>query len=362
MKNKWKIILGALAAVIVLTFIFIESTKPLEANLKQIQPSSIANTFKEEGKVVPLEEHPVFAELMGTITNLAVEEGQQVRKGQLLAVLDSREIDYQARIQELQIEQARRNLEAAEVDFGRIEQLYDAGAVTQKEYEDMKNMVETARNHLELQKQQLALLHFPRDKFTIVSPGNGIVANLAVKQGAVTNPQTPLMSILKVDSYEVEVFILTSHMPSIQIDMPVKLVQDRKDGEVVFPGTIKKIAPSAVETVSALGLTEQRVKVTIQPDIPEGVNLLPGFNLDVEFTLDQRDNVLVVPKSALFPYNNGNAIWIVRDGKAAVQPVTTGFEHNRDVVIDSGLNLGDLVILNPQLDGLKEGKKISVRQ
>lgn len=68
---------------------------------------------------------------------------------------------------------------------------------------------------------------------------------------------------------------------------------------------------------------------------------------------------MIVPRTALFPYNSGDAVWVVRDGRARVQPVKTGFNNNRDVVIIEGLNEGDMVILNPQLEGLREGKKIN---
>ena len=64
-------------------------------------------------------------------------------------------------------------------------------------------------------------------------------------------------------------------------------------------------------------------------------------------------------KRLLFPYGEGDALWVVRNGKAEVQAVETGFENDREVVITEGLQEGDLVVLNPQLEGLKEGKKIT---
>lgn len=416
MKRKWKIVFGVLVVAIILGFIYAESTKDLEANLLEVQPRTIANTFKEEGTVVPKVEQSIFAGTSGRIINLPVVEGQQVKKGQLLAALDTKEIDYQIsqlqaqilsirgeeaqvyyqpepspaiiRSQELQVEQAKRNLETAEIDLQRIEQLFKVGAVTKKDFEDVVNIVELAKLNLELQNEALVLLHeiqspaggteefyagrieainsqiemlqYQKEKSTIVAPINGIVTNLAANKGETVSNLLPMMKIFQSDPYVVEVFVLTADMPSIQINMPVALIQERKDEDVIFAGTVTKIAPAAVETISALGLTEQRVKVTIEPEVPENIELLPGYNLEVEFTLDQRDNVLVVPKAALFPYESGEALWVVREGKAEVQPVTTGFEHNRDVVITSGLNAGDLVVLNPQLEGLQEGKNIAV--
>ncbi|MBS4026363.1 MAG: efflux RND transporter periplasmic adaptor subunit [Clostridia bacterium] len=412
MKRKWKVMLGALVAIAVLGFIFFENTKAMEASMLEAQPRTIATAFKEEGKVVPEVEHHVYSLYNGVIIDLAVEEGQQVNKGQLLAVLDSKELDFQIRqlqaqltslrgeqekahqepyqalirSQELQVEQAQQNLATFETNLGRIEQLYHAGAATKKDFEDAANMVESAKINLELQqaalsllfethspaggteefymgrievlKAQIDMLQFQKERHTITAPADGIVASLAAKKGAAVSPQSPMMHIFQQSSYLVEVYLLTADVPSVSRSMNVKLIQDRKGEEIIFFGTITKIAPTAVETVSALGLAEQRVKVTVETEFPKNLQLFPGYKLDVEFTLDQRENVLVVPKTTLFPYKNGEALWVVKEGIAEVQPVETGFTNGRDVVISGGLTAGDLVILNPQLEGLKEGKKI----
>ena len=112
--------------------------------------------------------------------------------------------------------------------------------------------------------------------------------------------------------------------------------------------------------ISALGLEEQRVKVTVKPEFPKNFRMFPGIILDVEFTIDKREDVLAVPKTALFPYEKGEALWKVESEKAKIQPVETGFENDSHVVITKGLAPGDLIILNPQLYGLKEGKKIAI--
>ena len=127
---------------------------------------------------------------------------------------------------------------------------------------------------------------------------------------------------------------------------------------MAYEGTVAKIAPAALEKLSALGLVERRVKVTI--DLDGDVNALrPGYTLDVEFTTHRQEGKLVVPKTVVFPYDKGDAVWVVREGKAVIQPVTTGLETGTDVVIEEGLQPGDKVIINPKLEGLKEGKKVA---
>jgi len=412
MKKKWKIALGVLLAVVIIGFMVFENTKGLEASVLEVKPGTIASTFKEEGRVVPEVEQPIYTLYGGEVLEVAVYEGQEVKAGDLLVVLNSKELDFQLqqayahlksvqgektgtfqepyesqiKSQELLVEQAQRDLAAYKLNFARIEQLYKGGGVSEKDYEDARDMIIRAENHLELQKQALNLLHestspgsgtgqfyagriealqaqinmlqYQKNQTRIVAPIDGVVSNLSIKKGEIASPAFPLMNIFNTENYIVEVYVLTADIRSINTGMKVALVLDGKGEDIIYEGTVKRIAPTATQRLSALGLEEQRVKVSVDLTDSSDIKLFPGFSLDVEFTTDKRDNVLVVPRTALFPYNHGEAVWVVRDGRARVQPVETGFNNNRDVVILEGLDEGDLVILNPRLEGLKEGVRL----
>lgn len=412
-KGKIKIIGAIVAVSLLILAVLYQSTKPISAELLEVKPQTIARTFAEEGKVIPADKAPVYSLVSGEILKLEVEEGQRVKENDLLAVIDSTELELQLKqmqaelvslkgeeadrykeplessikSQELLVEKANLDLEAIENDFKRIENLYNEGAVTAKEYEDAKNMLETTKLNLRQQEEALALLYesaepssgsrqfyagradalqtqmelikYRIERSRITAPAEGVVANLAVAKGDVASPGMKLLDIFTGDDYLVEVFVLAESATSVTEGMKVKLTLDRKGEDITFDGVVEKIAPSAVEIISALGIEESRVKVTVKPEYPGTLRVFPGSTLDVEFTTDAREGVLAVPKTALFPYENGEALWKVIDGKAVIQPVETGFENDSHVVITKGLAPGDLIILNPQLEGLKEGKKIS---
>jgi len=403
MKTKWKFILGGLAVLIILVFIFSSLTRGLEANLLEVEPQTIANSFKEEGKVVPLIEQPVYAPYSQEILELAVKEGQEIKKGDVLAVLDSKELDFQLKqlqaqlislqgeyastlkSQELNVQQAQIEVDTSKANFERVEALFNAGAVAKKELEDAQQIAETARINLVQQEAlrlvqesssssggiiqyyaglleaattQIEHLEYQIDKSTLTSPSDGIVANLTVKKGELAQANLPIMTIFQKDHFLVETYVPTVDVQTIEKGMEVILIENRKDGKKSFAGTIQEIAPSVTEKMSALGLEEQRVKITIEFPFEPDLKFLPGYRLDVQFTTDKRENELVVPKTVLFPYEDGYALWVAKNGKAKVQIIEKGFENDRYVVIEKGLEDGDLVILNPQLEGLKEGKKI----
>ncbi len=412
MKKQYKIILGVLVALAAIGFLVYNQFKPLETATEAVERRDISRFFTEEGRIVPLSEQVVYSQYGGEISLLAVTEGQTVNQGDLLLEMDTTELQLQLRqmqanltavqgeetgtysqpieaslrSQQLQIELAEQNLETASAHYERMESLYQAGALPQIEYEEAASVVKTARINLDLQqealdlvresrtpasgtrqvfqgrkdalKAQMDLLQYQLDQGSVTAPIGGIVADMTIKSGQLVTPGMPMMTIFAEDEYEVEVFILTEDVLSVSTGMEMELVQIRQGIEHTLTGTVISVAPTAVETISALGLEEQRVKVTITPEFEDQSLFFPGIRLDARFITDQQEDVLVVRKNLIFPYEEGEALWVVQGGQAQIQPITTGLETDREVVIESGLEEGDLLILNPQLEGLQEGKRI----
>lgn len=362
MKKKWKLIFGALIMIFLILTVFIQATKPLEAELLTVKKEDLAKTFKEEGIVRAEKETLVYSLYGGKVKNIPVKEGDAVKAGAVLATFDSQELLYQ--IQNLQGQlrsiEAQKNLQELTIDLETKKLLYDSGVISKKEFEEAENTINSDYYPalISAVKAQINQINYQISQRNAVSPLAGTVAELQIKEGMVVTPAAPLLSIFSGSSHKVEAYVLTEDASRIQPKMKVNLIQDNRSGDVVFTGTVERIAPSAVEKLSTLGLIEQRLKVTIAPQIPQDLILKPGYALDIEFTLDKQEGQLVVPKTVLFPYQDGDALWVVKGGKAAIRPVRKGFENEKNVAISEGLQEGDLIILNPKLEGLKEGKKI----
>ena len=414
MKLKWKLVLSVLLVLLLAGFLLLENFKGIEAAVLEVQPGNIAATFKEEGTVVAGSAQNVSALYSGEILRVAVSEGQKVKAGDLLILFNTKEIDFQiqqlkaqiksirgeqsgvyqkpygAQIasQKLLVENAKKDLANYQMNLARIEALYSGGAVSAKDLQDARYLTASAENNLKQQEQalllldesskprtgtaqlyagqiealqaQMELLAYQKQKNRIIAEVSGVVGDVSVKNGDLAMTGSPLLDIFKPGSYKLEVYVLTADVGSIQPGMAVDLILEKKDKDQIFKGRVKRIAPSAVSKISALGLEEQRVKVTIVWESTPGIDVFPGYRIDAEFTTDKKTHVLIVPKVALFPYQNGDAVWVVSHGQAVIRPVIKSFETKRDVVIDEGLTAGDLVILNPQLEGLKAGKRITV--
>lgn len=362
MKKKWKLIIGGVIGIIVIIMTVLQVTKPLEAELLTITKKDIAKTFKEEGIVRAEKEFHIQSAYGGKITSLLVQEGDKVKPGDQLVAIDNQELQYQ--IQSLQGQmrsiEAQKDLQELTIDIETQKILYDAGVISKKEYDEANNTISSDYYPalIAAVRAQISQLNYQAAQRNSTAPVGGIVANITVKEGMVVLPGTPLLEIISGDALLVETHILTKDASRIKNAMEVRLIQENKSGDIVFTGKAERVAPSAIEKVSALGLIEQRLKVTIIPDLPSDLVLKPGYALTVEFTIDQQHDQLVVPKTAVFPYNNAEAVWIVKNGKAAIQPIRRGFENDRDTAVIEGLAEGDLVILNPKITGLDEGKRI----
>lgn len=412
MKKKWKKIIVGVAVLAILGMIVSRSLQPLRLELLEMKKRDIAQTFTEEGLVASASEYPISTVAGGKIVRIPVTEGQRVEKGALLMEIGSRELAFQAdqlraqlksvrgeeakiikdsypaelTKQQASLEQAKGDQEAARKNFDRLSVLYDAGGVSSLEYENAQKALKEAENAVvaataaleallaqnqpgggtvlyyaglkDSLESQIESLTYQIDQCAIEAPAGGIIAQLSVKEGETVSPGTRVMTLLPNGLFKVEAFVLTEDVDDLHNGMQVTLAQDKLDKDITFLGTVSGIAPSAVTKTSALGLEEQRVKVTVLPDVPVGTTLRPGYALDIEFKTAQEKDRLVAPKTAVFSYNGGDAVWVVRKGRASIQQISKGFENEAEIDVTEGLQEGDSVVLDPRVAGLKEGKKV----
>ncbi|HPZ72074.1 MAG TPA: HlyD family efflux transporter periplasmic adaptor subunit, partial [Peptococcaceae bacterium] len=141
MKKKGKLILGALILLGIVGFLVFGNKQALQADLLTVQPSTIAQTFTEDGYVVPEKEIPLYTSTGGKVTVLAVQDGEKVQHGDLLLSFDATELHLQLRQLEGQLKslQAQHELEQSKLELDKLKQLYEAGAISKKEYEDAQN-------------------------------------------------------------------------------------------------------------------------------------------------------------------------------------------------------------------------------
>ncbi len=401
MKRKWTVIFGVLILLVVAGFAVFQMTQQPEVEVKKAELSNIKETFTEAGVVVPLEERTVYTLHTARVKELLVREGSRVTAGELMVILDDRELSYtltelEARLGSLDAEglqlerapgaaelesyryrivEAKASLATAQQYYDRMEQLYTEGAVSKVELEEAEELVRKTAYNLAQQEKALLVLYEAHEpprgsrealaaqrkailaridlinyqlaNFRITAPISGLVAHVNIEEGGITGPQAPMLSLFQPDDYRVEAWVLTSDIHDIAEGVTVNLLLELRDGDITFPGIVTAISPYAERSLSSLGLEEERVKVTITPEIPGDIKIAPGYLLDVEFTTAERTNIIAVPKTALFTYKGEDALLVIEDGRQTIRPVKTGMETRQEVVITEGLAEGEQFVLDP---------------
>ncbi|MCL2548806.1 MAG: HlyD family efflux transporter periplasmic adaptor subunit [Symbiobacteriaceae bacterium] len=198
------------------------------------------------------------------------------------------------------------------------------------------------------------------DKYLIYAPISGILWDFPAQRQSQLSPQTPA-AIIRPGSdgsdLTVITYVSTRDISTLAIGQQVTLIRKLRDGDFLFAGTISDIATRAEVHLSALGIEERRVKISIAPD-PEAKDLYEGYDLDVRFTLVEQKDKLLVPSSAVFKSNGNDYIFIIVENTATMVPVTTGIKTNNEIVLEDGIQAGVVVIRDPNIEGLKQGSRV----
>lgn len=411
-KQRKFLIAGGLV-VLILIAVAVSNATPLSAKVLTLHPQDFTKGFTEQGQIMAAEEWPVFNQVEGRLQSLKVKDGDSVKKGQVLFEMSTSDLNFQVKglkaqlqsiegqrlendkspnaaqiaQQKLMIAQAEKDAQTAELNLTRMKALADAGSISKLQYEEAQATFDKAQNFLAQQKEGLNLIYeqssatqgteqyYNNQKKAVqvqinqledkmskavgVAFEDGIVKDLTLKEGNVIPSGVQVMSVYGNKGYKLESFVLASDVLDVKVGSPVQIVQATSAEDKLYPGNVEAVDSVAVERVSPLGLKENRVKVTI---LLAGSSPTPavvlGSTVDIRYTTVEVPHKLLIPKTTLFPYQQGEAVWVVQNGIAKIKPVKKGLENDSDVIIEQGLSEGDVILLDTNLTNLKEGKRV----
>jgi HlyD family secretion protein len=193
--------------------------------------------------------------------------------------------------------------------------------------------------------------------FPIYSPIDGRVLRVFQESSAVVTPGTPLVELGDPDDLEVEIDVLSRD--AVKIEEGDLVLLEHWGGNRPLKGRVRTVEPSAFTKISTLGVEEQRVYVIVDLiDPPEERETLgDGFRVEARIVIDEAENVLKVPTSALFRVGNESAIFKVVNNVVRQQNVMVGRQNGLEAEILAGLDEGDLVVLHPS-DRVDEGVQV----
>jgi RND family efflux transporter MFP subunit len=310
------------------------------------------------GNVQPFITSPIYARTNGYLRKWYVDIGAHVKQGQLLAVIETPEVDQQLQQARSNLLTAKANLELASITKARYEGLLKSKAVSQQ---DVDNAVGTYNaNNAIVEADQAAV-----DQYTalvsfekIYAPFDGVVTARntdigdLINSGSSSAVKTDLFHIAQPGKLRVYVNVPEEYSQGIKVGMTGDLSLAEFPART-FRGTL-------VRTADSINVTARTLLIEIDVDNPTGT-LLTGSYAEVHLKVPEHKSTLILPVNTLIFRSEGLRVGIVKDGKVVLVAVTPGHDFGDRIEIVSGLTPDDQVIVNPP-DSIVSGQAVQIVQ
>jgi len=332
------------------------------------QPSKADVEITVPGTLRPTQETSIYARTTGYLGQWWADISNHVKQGQLLAKIDSPDVDQQldqakAALLQMQaaVAKAQSDLQIAQVTYARYASLRGTAGITQQDLDQKTADMNSAAATLQSAKANVAAAEANVKRLSdlqsfenVVAPFDGVITGRAFDTGALiladpTDVNTkPMYKIAENDILRVFVNVPQSSELSILQGMPAK-ISARERPDRVFAGVV-------LGTTNYLDPTSRSLLTEIKVPNQDGA-LLPGMYVDVTFEVHRTSAPLLVPGPALVQNAQGNQVAIIQDGKAHFVQVKLGIDYGKNVEITEGLKGDEQVIANPG-ERVIEGAKV----
>ena len=363
----------------------------------RVATQDIVSKVTANGKIQAENKVEMSALVQGQVVNLAVREGDKVKKGDFLLQIDlnraaAEEAGSSAALKASLSDRdsAKETMAQAERDFDRARRNYEARITSEADFQRAQSGLETARsafgaaqNRVDQMRAGLSANRDTLSKTTVRAPIDGIVTTLRVKAGEVTvigtmnNPGTQLLTVSDMSTVEAVLMVDETDTPTVQVGQKTLLNIDAYPGRT-FDGLVTEVGNSPIlkDDPDLQGLTTTsdainfKVKVKVQAPPP---TIRPGFSVTADIITGVKEKVAAVPLAAVIvrdsPKGEKNeagklrteqGVYALREGKAAFAPIKTGITGELMVEVVSGVPAGEEIVTGPfkALREIKDGDRV----
>jgi RND family efflux transporter MFP subunit len=308
------------------------------------------------GTVSPIASVSLKSRVETTITEVHFEDGARVKAGDILFTLDSRQIDAQIAQAEGTLTRDRSQLAGAERDFKRFGELIVKGATTQVNVDNSRTQMDVLKGTVQADESVLDNLKVQKSFTVIRAPISGRISAAAVKVGNFVRPAD--VAALATINQIAPIYVA--------LGVPQRVLPDLRDAFKANTATVMASMPNdkASET-GKVAMIENTVDVATGMVIVRAMmdntneTLWPGTLVNSRLNIRNEDAV-VIPSVAVQRSQTGNFVFVVKDKKAAILPITVSRTYKGLSVITQGLNGGEEVVTDGQMM-LSEGTAVEVR-
>lgn len=341
--------------------------------------SEAGAVLQATGYVTARRQATVSAQITGTLVDVLIEEGDRVKKGQVLARLEDNALRASldsaranAAAAHASVMQNEAQLEQARRDADRQEALVGRGLVSRQLAEQSRTQANTSRAQLNTARRQadaadaqVGVGQVNLDYTVVRAPFDGVITDKAAQVGEIVSPlsagggftRTGVGTIVDMDSLEIDVDVNEAYIGRVQPDMPAEAVLDAYP-DWRIPAHVIAIVPAADR-----GKATVKVRVALEK---KDARIVPDMGVRVSFLERRAPSQANVPKGVLVPAaalvhrDDRDVVYTVADGKAARRPVKAASQAAGDLrLVTDGIAAGDTVIVSPPAD-LADGAAVSI--
>jgi RND family efflux transporter MFP subunit len=310
------------------------------------------------GNTQAFDDTPIYARTSGYLKQWFVDIGQHVTKDELMATIETPELDEQLQVARADLKSAQADLDLANTTSVRYQNLLKLNSVSQQETDVAVSGAAARRAAVEAAEANVRRLAQLQSFEKIYAPYSGIVTQRNTDIGdlinagsaSTNNTAKELFHIASVKELRVFVAVPEVYAPDIHNGDPATLTLDEYPGQV-FSGIVARNSGSIDPDSRTLNV---EVDVNNQSD-----KLLPGAYVFVHFKIPTQYRELSIPSDALLFRSQGLQVGIVRNGHAHLQTIIIGKDNGKSVEVATGLSANDQVILDPS-DSLAEGQPVQI--
>jgi membrane fusion protein (multidrug efflux system) len=292
---------------------------PVEAEAAKAE--HVAQEIIAVGSLRSNESVILSSEIAGRLVKMQFAEGQPVKSGTVLFVIDDS-------VHRAELDQAEAGLALSQRNHERATELFGRKLISQRERDEAAARLDVDQATVALAKARLA-------KTRIAAPFDGVVGLRAVSPGDYIQPGQPLAPLEQISLLKVDFRLSEAALSRIAVGQTLNLEVDAYPGQV-FPGKVYAIDPRLAEETRSIG---------IRARVPNDKGRLrPGLFARVRLTIAQRENAILIPEQAIVPQGDKLFVYVIEDGKAAIRPVRVGLRQAGRAEIVEGVRPGELVI------------------
>jgi membrane fusion protein (multidrug efflux system) len=313
-----------------------EETIAVPVEVEMPVRGDIVAVYSGTAPIEAFAEADVIAKVAGEIREISVEEGDDVRKGQVLARLDGDRL-------RLELNQSEANLRKLQRDYERNVELEAKGLVSSGDFDKIKYDLEALQASYNLAKLEL-------DYTQIRAPIDGVISDRFVRLGDTLAVYDPAFRITSLDPLVAYLHVPEREYRHVEQGQPVGIDIDALQGQRVI-AEVTRVSPVVDPQTGTF-------KITIEI-ADEQRRIKPGMFGRINIVYDQHANVLQIPRSAIVEDAGETAVFVVEDDKAVRKLVETGYSDSGMMEITLGLSDGDRVITVGQI-GLKDDALVTI--